>query len=914
MTWLALICCVCASEDIVIRPGPAFMDVSKLVQLEQAVDIMAEARFDFPKESSILWRDDDELPAPEDSKFSRRVAEFIARFPQPAHDYTGPTPWDVGATASRQCKALAYLASGSDQGRRNVARLCVIQNLRLQWLFPIEIDAVDESFYAGAASMGLTGALLWQGAPEYSALREFAATCLRIGAAQLALRAGDGPPELEGAANALMKAARRVPASLLTLTVSEEDFFSQLNLDHPDMAEVSPLVRARKFEEAREAYTAMLARRFRAPHAWPDLLLDKTVDLSSADRLCLGVFDARARLFDHSPGEDTPGSHYWMWTLLNAYRASGEERYVEHLCRLFNAWYSANPATLTWAKPGWEVIDAGCRAGQSFPPVLATLANHPTFRTEALFNMARSMLDHAKYIEVFASSAGSGLVVESSALACVALLFPEFASADAFYRAGVNRLQRSGNQCFLADGFQSSCSPHYHLLTLWGLGNVVSLAARQSWPLDESVTRTYSKAVETLMYMVYPDGSVPFINDSTPFRLPTAGVFKTAAGVLSHDGFRWFATGGAEGASPESLGRNLAASGFCAMRDRWEPSGQVIVFDAGYFGAAHQHEDKLSFVYYAEGRELIGDVGSYGNVRDPWEPYWRGSWGHNTIVIDGLGQARELAAPEAIPDLDRRFVVGPGFQYAEGWFRGPYSAGGLGASRVAGEPEFEHQRCLFYVLGEYLIVCDRVLGAGRHDVELIFHISPIAEGAGAETVKRSVDLQVREDGVVVTREVSAGNVALLPLEGARFELHDYIGQERPVRGWYALEGKVPSHDVVYACDTDLPSTFATVIQPLAPGRTDDVRIVEPEVVRVSGSQACVAFWHGNDLFLLSYEGPAEMTCGPIHFKGTALLLRCDSGRRPRQALALDATRLDVSGASMLKSDRPSGAQAIDFPE
>jgi hypothetical protein len=60
-----------------------------------------------------------------------------------------------------------------------------------------------------------------------------------------------------------------------------------------------------------------------------------------------------------------------------------------------------------------------------------------------------------------------------------------------------------------------------------------------------------------------------------------------------------------------------------------------------------------------------------GIVRsDEFEPYWRGSWSHNTVVIDGLSQHRKLGPSEPIPDPDRRFVMGKDF--AVGWYLGAF--------------------------------------------------------------------------------------------------------------------------------------------------------------------------------------------------------------------------------------------------
>ena len=46
-----------------------------------------------------------------------------------------------------------------------------------------------------------------------------------------------------------------------------------------------------------------------------------------------------------------------------------------------------------------------------------------------------------------------------------------------------------------------------------------------------------------------------------------------------------------------------------------------LLFDAGYYGLGHQHEDKLDFVLYAHGRTLIDDPSIYQYKQDEFEPY-----------------------------------------------------------------------------------------------------------------------------------------------------------------------------------------------------------------------------------------------------------------------------------------------------
>jgi len=355
------------------------------------------------------------------------------------------------------------------------------------------------------------------------------------------------------------------------------------------------------------------------------------------------------------------------------------------------------------------------------------------------------------------------------------------------------------------------------------------------------------------------------------------------------------------------------------MRDRWGPDGQMLIFDAGYFGAGHQHEDKLNFVFYAGGRELIGDPGIYSYKRDEFEPYWRGSWSHNTIVIDDLSQHRALGPAEEMPDPDRRFVIGDGFDFASGWYRRAYSPRNkaLWGGRATNDADaairnVQHQRHIFYVKGRYAIVCDRALGEGEHQVDILFHPAPVVTGKGAAKKSRAVDLTVRANGVVITKEKDHANVAIIPAQGGSLEVLDLIGQKGPVRGWFALYAIEPSHDIVYRSRGKLPRHFETVIQPLATGDAAPMKVRTLEIKSVDDG-TCIALSCGNDLFLLSYGGPTEMTCGDVQFHGTALLLNSGPPGRPVRAHMVDGQRLRLADKEAFSTDSPTPARTLKLP-
>jgi hypothetical protein len=428
-TGLRLFVSIFLSYNIsMVRAGE--QDLAHL-DLGEAAELLADGAVDFPDEARNAWRQDDGLPDPSHAQFASSAACFFAENPiTPAHDHR-PTLWDVDKTASRQLKCLAYLADGKRGRRREVADLCAAQAMRLLWMLPIRTGhrrLPDRAFHAATSALVLTGSLLRNSAAADSPGPHVADQWLRTGMGQFATYAGNGDRELEKAAEAVIEAAR-ADAEVLDIHGTERAFFGELDLSRPEMQDVARRVAAGHWQQAKEAYVEMLARRFSSRRGWPDISFWKTADIDEADDICRNTFLIRAhmhRRYDYGREVDWAkvidndiesrvwmNHHPWATTLVNAWRGTGDDKYVRHLCRLFNSWYETSPPTSRRSSAQWRTLEVGGRAGQRWGVVLLALAEQPTFQRECLFNMARSMLDHGKYLSMYAAGGGNWLQVES---------------------------------------------------------------------------------------------------------------------------------------------------------------------------------------------------------------------------------------------------------------------------------------------------------------------------------------------------------------------------------------------------------------------------------------------------------------------------------------------------------------------
>jgi hypothetical protein len=199
------------------------------------------------------------------------------------------------------------------------------------------------------------------------------------------------------------------------------------------------------------------------------------------------------------------------------------------------------------------------------------------------------------------------------------------------------------------------------------------------------------------------------------------------------------------------------------MRSSWDPAALYCSFDAGPSGMAHWHYDNLSFTIYAYGKNMIVDPGkivTFGNFKT--------SKKHNTISVDGYGQAGESAVSAKVSDSP--WITNDRFDFVAS----KHTQGYGGRNERTG---IVHERQAFFLKGEYWIISDLVRGSGRHRITSNFHIN-------SELL--DIDKGV---GIVRTRDERGANLAIAATSSEDLSFRQYFGEtEQPHRGWMIVWG------------------------------------------------------------------------------------------------------------------------------
>lgn len=637
-------------------------------------------------------------------------------------------------------------------------------------------------------------------------------------------------------------------------------------------------------------------------------------DIEEAEQTCRNLITLRAhmlvrhqfgseidwhlRLFDDVESTVSLGHMPFVRNLGAAYLETGDVRYAEHAARLLWSFYRLSPVPNHRQPQGpWRTLEVGNRQCAMWPDIIGCLGRTEPFGPELHAMLACSRLEHMRYLLTFCGGANNWYQVESAGLATAALYSPELRLADAYLRVALRRLRWINSFAYYDDGFQFELTHGYHVFPTSSMFAVVRVAKARGVELPGDLVRLVETAHEMYLYAQQPDHVLPTFNDCNPQPLDPAPLLAAAAEVYARDDFVWGASHGGLGRAPDHASHAWESAGYYSMRDGWGEDAQHLFFDGTPWGASHQHEDKLTFSLYAHGRPLVGDPNIYSYSRTELTHYFRSSRAHNVVLIDGKEQARKHRPEARLSTLGRNeWVSRPAFdmvssEYLEGYAPNPYQAPPGWAPEV--DTSLQQRRAIFYVKGEYWILCDLIRGedADEHSLEQLFHIAPVSQ-PGAPEPLRAGEIRV-SPAEILTDDVGLANLAILPVDPDGLQADARKGETNPAAGWWGMLGEFPAWVVSLRRRTRLPARMDAVLYPLAPGEDPHHH---PTVTRLRADGTVTALrvrGEGlDDTFILCEEGAGAVTVGDVEFEGRALLLR----REPEpRAHAVAPVRLTLAG-------------------
>ena len=663
---------------------------------------------------------------------------------------------------------------------------------------------------------------------------------------------------------------------------------------------------------AEQVGRAMAAREWQYRAGFPDYLM--VPDMPAADAACNNLITFRAhmlvrhqfgseidwhlRLFDDIESTVSLGGMGFVRNLAAAYVKTGNETYARHAARLLWSFYRLSPQPNHRQVQGpWRTLEVGSRQWRVWVDVIAHLGRTTPFDADMHAMLARSRLEHMRYLAAYCGGPNNWYQVEASGMAVAALYSPELKHANAYLRLALRRLKWINSFAYYDDGFQFELTHLYHMFPTSAIFSVVQAARARGVDLPQDFVDLVEKAQEMYLYAVQPNHLLPMFNDCNPQPMDPSPILKFASEIFNRDDLLWGGTYGKEGRAPDHASHVWPSAKYYLMRSKWGEDGQYLHFDGAAWGASHQHEDKLNFVLYSHGRLMIGDPNIYSYARTELTHYFKSARAHNVVMIDGKGQARRYRPEARLSTLgENEWVSRPGFdfvssEYSEGFAPDPYDRTGV---EIQVDHGFSHRRAIFYVKPGYWVLCDLIRGEDQeaHTLEQIFHLAPVY-APGTDEPMRAGEVS-SAPSEIVTQDAGMANLAILPVDADGLDVRAQKGETSPAVGWYGVLGEFPAWDVTLQKEAALPARMDAVLFPMPAG--SDAR---PTVTRLQADTQVTAFRIAgagmDDTFILCEEGSGPVTVGDVTFEGRALFLR----RQPElRAMAVTPVSVVVGGTEI----------------
>lgn len=418
--------------------------------------------------------------------------------------------------------------------------------------------------------------------------------------------------------------------------------------------------------------------------------------------------------------------HEWKM-LAHQWNLTHDDTLAETAAELFVSWVrqAVFPGPCTgYETKCWRTIECGIRMGCTWPYVLFTFAGTEAFTDDILVDWYKSVWEHGDRLSRDYTS-GNWLIMEMNGLAQIGILYPQLKQAGAWLEQALDFLGKELDRQIYPDGFQYELTTNYHVVVILNYQRLAEVAGAFGQKLPESFYEKLENACLLYVRLMMPDGTTPDINDGR--RVDVKEDFQIRRRMLPQAKcIRWVLEGNEED-RPDFTSVALEYSGFLVMRSGWDKDAVWALLDAAPFGKAHQHEDKLNLLLYANGRLLVTEGGNYAYDSSPMRDYVLSTRSHNTVRVDGQDQNRKLRY--SWKDEDIRKKAGLRYEITEEQDTGEASyEEGYGENA---DIAVKHTRKVFFLekSGQnrppYLVIVDRMEAEEPHEYECLWHVDDI---------------------------------------------------------------------------------------------------------------------------------------------------------------------------------------------
>jgi len=452
-------------------------------------------------------------------------------------------------------------------------------------------------------------------------------------------------------------------------------------------------------------------------HIWPnDFYLDLRENLSK----------------DYNKGWDIKNvwelsRFHYLIPLALAYYQTGEEKYLIKWQELILDWIKNNPV---YYGPNWinamEVAIRACNWILSFEIIEKKIQDtrykiQDTF-LEAflgfLFEHGRFIFNNLEYAPIRSNHYLSDIV----GLIYLGNFFPENKEAKKWLRFGTKALEEEMEYQVYNDGVDYELSISYHRyvfeLFLWA-AYVLKI---NKVDLSNEFWLKLGKMMNFVLAIIKPNGLAPQIGDSDDSRLH----------LIWENYFSWEKRNYNSLIKLFSLVSGKQLENYPLNSQSFSQSGFYLFKDNGFYlitgrhkgcygkGGNHTHNDMLSFEFSILNEDLIIDPGTYVYTPDYKERNrFRSTQAHNVALIDNQEQNSLAQDPFYFEQRAQMKVIKKEEQKGFILFEAEHDG-----YRYLKQPVIYQRSFLWHKQNKSLLITDKFIGKGHHELEWNFHLAP----------------------------------------------------------------------------------------------------------------------------------------------------------------------------------------------
>jgi len=511
------------------------------------------------------------------------------------------------------------------------------------------------------------------------------------------------------------------PAGILTI----------LNLEGPGLE----AARERAAQDDRPGALAALLAYYRAKFSLPEKpAAAEASSLKTADDIVRHVFQwGPYEAADYGPEMDWAWDprgdiewvaavyrFYWARELVEAYRATRDEKYAAAFVDLTRDWIGkhpleqhtkTHPVYTNWRGFAWLDIQTGIRATnlcEAFPVTVHAAAFTPEF----LGVFLASLYDHQVKTEKLPMNViHNKAVFEQRGFVAVAYRFPEFRDAPRWLAMALDRTRGNFLAQTTADGVQREWSGGYHFGVLRDAVEIMRRAEERGVAAPEDYRTRIRKMYEYILAMSAPDLTFPMFNDAARAidlpaerkRWPLYPTLKEASDLLGDPKYAALADLDHE-RLPAQKSYAFAEAGMYALRSGWDPDSVYLALHCSPPAiSGHDQPDNGTFELWAYGRWLMPDTGFFTYGHDAAARDWhRQTSVHQTLTLDGKNA--EIKGRHRLWRSEERYdaLVVENESY----------------------PNLLHRRTVWFVDRAFFVLLDEAIGEAPGAVDLHFQFAP----------------------------------------------------------------------------------------------------------------------------------------------------------------------------------------------